>query len=174
MKMKNDRKVFEGVGDIKILTPDRCKFKLSENGFLSASIDGADFTRVYLYRVFPHDMKDEYISVTDFEKNEYGIIRSAKDFGEELEKIIIADLERRYFIPKILEITALEEKFGNSYWSIKTDIGERVITVRDTFKSIIRIGEDRAIVSDEDSNRYEIESLKGLDRKSFRRIELFL
>ncbi len=170
----NERKTFEGVGDIKYLTPDNCRFEVSENGFVKASIEGAEAVRVYLYRAFPHDMSDKYISVTDSEKIEYGIIRDLSIFGEETAKIVLADLDRRYFIPKILEITALEEKFGNSYWSIVTDVGERIITVKDTFRSIIRIGDDRAMVSDEDGNRYEIVSLEGLDRKSYRRIELFL
>ena len=170
----SERKTFEGIGDINFLTPDNCKFESTENGFLKASVDGGEAVRVYLYRVFPHDMQGEYISVTDSEKNEYGIIRNCDEFGEEISKLLLRDLDRRYFIPKILEITALEEKFGNSYWSIRTDIGERVITVKDTFKNIIRIGEDRAIVSDEDGNRYEIVSLSGLDRNSYRRIELFL
>lgn len=170
----NERKPFEGTRDIKYLTPENCVFEVSENGFVKASIDGEAPVRVYLYRAFPHDMPDKYISVTDSEKSEYGMIKDLSEFGEKIYDTVLKDLERRYFIPKILAITALEEKFGNSYWNIVTDIGERVITVKDTFKSIIRIGEDRAMVSDEDGNRYEIVSLSGLDRKSFRRIELFL
>ncbi len=169
-----ERKVFDGVGDIKFLTPENCVFTKNENGFIKASVDGAEPIRVYLYRVFPHDMTDKYISVTDSDKTELGMIRDIAEFGEDIARVINDDLNRRYFIPKILAITALEEKFGNSYWNIKTDIGERTITVKDTFKSIIRIGEDRAIVSDEDGNRYEIVSLEALDRKSYRRIELFL
>lgn len=167
------RFVFEGIGDIKYLTPENCEFEITENGFLKAGIDGGEKVRVYLYRVFPHDMESEFISVTDADKNEFGIIRRAEDFPD-MAEFIKRDLERRYFIPKILEISALEEKFGNSYWDIKTDVGHRLITVNDTFKNIIRIGDDRAIVSDSDGNRYEIVSLSGLDKKSYRRIELFL
>lgn len=168
-----ERLVFEGIGDIKYLTPENCEFEITENGFLKAGIDGGEKVRVYLYRVFPHDMETEYISMTDADKNEFGIIRRVNDFAE-VADFIKRDLDRRYFIPKILEICALEEKFGNSYWEIKTDVGTKIITVNDTFKNIIRIGEDRAIVSDSDGNRYEIVSLSGLDKKSYRRIELFL
>ena len=48
------------------------------------------------------------------------------------------------------------------------------MNLKDTFKSIIRVGDDRAIVVDADANRYEIESLSALDRNSFRKIELYL
>ena len=159
--------------EINFLTPENCTFVNDAHGFLKAAIDGEDKGRVYLYRAFPHDMTDKFIVVCDEEKNEYGMIRDLSlfpDMQDELKK----DLDRRYFIPKILEISSLEETFGNSLWHIKTDIGERVIKVLDTFRNIIRIGEDRAIVLDEDGNRYEIVSLAGLDKKSFRRIELFL
>ena len=167
-------KVFSGAGEIKFLTPENCVFSLSPNSFLMAEIDGEEKTRAYLFRVFPHDMLDKFITVTDADKNEKGIIKDINVFPEETVKVLQRDLERRYFIPKILEIRALEEKFGNSYWDIKTDVGERVITVLDTFKNILRIGDDRAVVLDEHGNRYEIESLSRLDKKSFKRIELFL
>ncbi len=167
-------KVFSEAGEIKFLTPENCVFSLSSNSFLMAEIDKGDRERVYLFRVFPHDMLDKYITVTDADKNEKGIIKDINVFPEEIVNVLRRDLERRYFIPKILEISSLEEKFGNSYWDIKTDVGERVITVLDTFKNILRIGEDRAIVVDEHGNRYEIESLSRLDKKSMRRIELFL
>ena len=172
--MEKEKEIFQSVGEVNFLTPENCSFKVSENGFLSASIDGRDFVRVYLYRVFPHDMRDEFITVADADKNEYGIIRRLADFGHDVYEILLKDVEKRYFIPRILEIPSVEERFGNSYWTVETDIGKRTFTVRDTYKSIIRIGEDRAIVLDEDSNRYEIVSLKALDKKSFRRIELFL
>ena len=55
--MEKERKAFEGIGDIKYLTPENCVFTVTENGFLKASVDSEDSVRVYLYRVFPHDMK---------------------------------------------------------------------------------------------------------------------
>ncbi len=166
--------MLDGVGNIKFLTPANCQFKKTDNSFILVSVDGGEFIRAYLYRIFPHDMETEFISVMDEDKNELGVIRSLEQFGTEMSSVLEEDLSRRYFIPKILEITALDEKFGNSYWTLKTNVGERIITVHDTFKNIIRIGEDRAIVCDADGNRYEIVSLSGLDRKSARRIELFL
>ena len=57
---------------------------------------------------------------------------------------------------------------------VETPGGIRIMNLKDTFKSIIRVGDDRAIVVDADANRYEIESLSALDRNSFRKIELYL
>lgn len=171
---KNEKFSFSEQGKIKYLTPENCSFNVTETGFIRVKIEGGEEIGAYLYRAFPHDLLDRYVSVMDEEKNELGIIEDLSVFDEKTASALRGDLERRYYIPKIREICALEEKFGNSFWHIKTDAGEKVITINDTFKSIIRIGEDRAIVSDEDGNRYEIESFEALDRKSLRRIELFL
>lgn len=161
--------------DINYITPENSSFKLTPNGFVVAKLDNTEsFDRVFLSRAFPHDLPDEFISVSDSEQNELGIIRNVNDFGEETAKIIKSELEKKYFSAKILKILNVEEKFGNSTWAVETPQGMRVMTLKDTFKSIIRIGDDRAVIIDEDANRYEIESLSKLDKASFRRIELYL
>ena len=63
---------------------------------------------------------------------------------------------------------------GFSYWQVDTDDCEISFTVQDTFRNLLRIGEDRVAVFDVDGNRFEIESLSSLDRKSYKKIELYL
>ena len=53
-------------------------------------------------------------------------------------------------------------------------IVEREFTVRDTYRSITKVSEDRVFITDVDGNRFEIPSLAALDRRSRRKIELFL
>lgn len=161
--------------EMKYLTPENTAFKITPNGFVTAAFDGGEsFERVWLSRVFPHDLTEEFISVSDGEGNEYGIIRRLEDFDPDTADSLRRDLERRYFSAKITRIVSVEEKFGNSEWVVETPQGMRIMTLRDTFKSIIRVGDDRAIVVDENANRYEIVSLSALDRHSFRKIELYL
>lgn len=161
--------------DIVYLTPENAEFEITENGFVRGKLfDDTDFKRVFLSRAFPHDLPDEFISVLDADQNELGIIRALRDFGEKTAEIIKGELEKKYFSAEILKIITVEEKFGNSTWCVETPQGIRIMTLKDTFKSIIRIDDDRALVIDEDANRYEIKSLSGLDKNSFRKIELYL
>ena len=161
--------------EIYYITPENAEFKVTSNGFVVAKLDGFDdFKRVLLSRAFPHDLTDEFISVSDEEQNELGIIKNINIFDKEAREVIKNELEKKYFAAKILKIVSVEEKFGNSNWIVVTDRGNRIVLLKDTFKSIIRIGDDRAIIVDEDANRYEIESLSSLDKASFRRIELYL
>lgn len=171
----NEKSLTELNAELKYLTPENVQFDLTQGGFVVAKLQGEDsFKRVHLNRIFPHDLEEEFISVTDADSNEYGIIRSLDLFDERTAGVIRHELERKYFSAKITKIVSLEERFGNSVWVVETPQGTRMMTLKDTFKSIIRIGDDRAIVIDEDANRYEIESLSALDRHSFRRIELYL
>lgn len=169
-----DNKVHK-TAEINYITPENAEFDITPNGFVVAKIGNSDkFERVFLSRAFPHDLPDEFISVSDSEQNEFGIIKNIAVFDEKSRDIIKSELEKKYFAAKILKIVSVEEKFGNSNWIVETDRGKRIVLLKDTFKSIIRIGDDRAIIVDEDANRYEIESLSSLDKASFRRIELYL
>lgn len=189
------------------LTPDNCRFFLTENGFLMIDTQieskfikepshegpmssahqnelkpGSEEVldkktligkrRVFLHRAFPFDRPYEYISVSD-DNGEIGIIFNIDEFIDS-RAIIKSELDSKYFAPKIQKIVSIKERFGYSYWKVKCDRGGYDFTVKDTFKSIIHVSQDRVFIMDVDSNRFEIESLEALDRKSFRKIELYL
>ena len=150
-----------------------------KNGFLSLSVreDGEEksYGRVFLHRAFPHELLWEYISVTGDDGKEIGLIYSIEDFAENDRELIATEIKRKYYSPIIRSIKALKERYGFSYWKVVGD-GERSFnfTMQDTFRNIIRTGEDSAILIDVDGNRYTIKSITELDRKSYRKIELYL
>ena len=123
----------------------------------------------------PEKKSEPKESTTSFgELKEVGIITDLAVFDETQRKYLVDELNRKYFIPVIETISSVKEKYGFSYWEVKTDIGKIKFTVHDAFRNILKITEDRIMVTDVNGNRYEIISLNGIDRKSFRRIELFL
>lgn len=168
----------DSAANILRLTKANVTFE-TKNGFLSAkgNFDGEDkeFDRVFLHRAFPFQLKTEYISVLDAEQNEIGIIFNITDFETEQQQLILTELERKYYEPKIKTVLSLKERYGFSYWSVITFDERKVnFTMQDTFRNIIRIGEDKAILLDVDGNRFLIESISSLDRKSHRKIEIYL
>ena len=169
---------------IEYIDPERAKFT-EKNGFISLryerpGVDPQDtentgeYDRVFLHRCFPNEMSEEYISVLDRENNEIGIIRSIDAFPEETQTLLRSELKRKYHIYTIKSIRSVNEKFGYSYWKVKDAEGDREFTVRDAYRSITRINADRITVTDVDGNRFEIPSLSALDRKSYKKIELYL
>lgn len=160
------------------LSPKNAVFK-AEKGFISLEYTAADgekktYSRVFLHRCFPNEITDGYISVLDSENNEAGIIKSLNDFPEDVKALLETELKRRYFVFTIKKIRSVKEKYGYSYWTVDEEKGEREFTVQDTYRSINKITDDRIVVTDIDGNRYEIPSLSALDRKSQKRIEIFL
>ena len=126
---------------------------------------------VTLRRMFPFDEKYTMISVLSAGEEEIGIIRNADDL--ESAELIKEELDRVYFMPRILSIRSMKERFGYSTWRVTTDKGELSFTLNDVYKSMIKLGK-RIIVSDVDGNRYEIEDTSLLDKRSYRKIELYL
>ncbi len=134
--------------------------------------------RIYLSRAFPFDMPHDYISVLDKDKKEIGFIRSLNDFDEPQRSMLLAELDAKYYTPTIKKIYSVKERYGFSYWKTECEFGEKSFTLQDTYRSIIKTtnadGGERLFILDVDGNRYEIPDVEKLDRKSFKKIELYL
>ncbi len=191
---KKPKEEYMGITEILYFTPDNLELYTTKNNFVCAKAflpplkkddldetDSAskepiwqDLGRVMFHRAFPYDCPFEFISVLDRDGKEYGVIRSVELFPEKTAEIIKKELERKYFMPEIIKITSLKERFGYSYWETETDRGHLSFAIHDTFRNIARIGENRIVISDVDGNRYSIKDVTALDRASLRKIELYL
>ena len=89
---------------INFLDPEKCRFYINPNGFTALKTEDKDYRRVRLLRTLPLHRPFEYISVSDMDKNEIGIIKNAADFPTESREIIEKDLAARYYCPQISEI----------------------------------------------------------------------
>jgi len=105
---------------------------------------------------------------------EIGIISDVSVFDETQKQYLLTELDRKYFTPVIETIYSVKDKFGFSYWEVKTNTGKIKFTVNDAYRNIIKITDDRIMINDVSGNRYEIKSLQGLDRQCFRKIEIYL
>lgn len=154
------------------LTPENAAFS-RENGLLYLQM-GETRSRVSLCRDFPFDLVWEYISVLNEDEEELGIIRNVDDFEGETRDLLRNELERRYYSPKIQSILGVKERYGFSYWRVMTDDGEIRFTLHDTYKNLIHVSAKRVIFLDVDGNRFEIPDIGQLDRRSYRKIEIYL
>jgi hypothetical protein len=170
--------MLEKAAQIQRLEPSNTKFSM-KNGFLSMTFteDGEErtFERIFLHRAFPHELLWTYISVLGDNNKEIGLIYDIADFDEETTRLLKTELERKYYSPVVTAIHSLKERYGFSYWKVTVSDGRTLnFTMQDTFRNIVRTGEDGAILLDVDGNRFVLESITALDRKSYRRIELYL
>lgn len=174
---ENKRISLDEAAGLSYMTPEKAKFeKKGEFPCLTLKTDEGETTydRVWLHRVFPFDLTEEFISVQTKDNEEVGIIRSLSDFDEATCEILRTEMNRKYFVPKIKRIITLRERRGFSYWKVETDIGEMELSFQDTYRSINKVGGGRAFVTDISGNRFEIENLEALDRRSQKKLELYL
>lgn len=185
---------FTELVEIIYFTPENAEFYETENGFaalkafippvkkddLADDAEGAkepvwqDLGRVLFHRAFPYEKPDEFISVQDEDGREYGMIRNLADFDGKGRDVVDKALSRKYFCPEIKKIRRLQEQFGYSLWEVDTNVGPRELVLKDTFGSIIRVSDTYLVILDISGNRYVIPDVSALDRKSYRKIELYL
>ena len=84
------------------------------------------------------------------------------------------ELERKYFMQTIVSVDKLKDRYGFTYWDVSTTAGKASFTMHDTHRNIVKISEDRLMIVDMDGNRYLIPSVAGLDKGSYKKIELYL
>ena len=132
------------------------------------------FSRVYLRRAFPAGEPYRYISVAGKDEKEIGMIMDIAEFPEAQRDLLKAELDRMYFMPKILRIEDVKDRFGRTTFRVKTDIGEMSFTVQDVYRSLFRLPDGRLILTDVDGNRFEITDPMALDKKSYKKIELYI
>ena len=153
--------------------PANCSFRTAENGFLSAVINGKEYKRVILTRALPLNFPDDYICVTDAEKNELGIIEHISEFPEEQRKAVNSELSQRYYCPVVDEIISVKDKMGNFYFDVKIGDFKKSFTVKDVSRSIRQVG-NSVYLTDIDGNRFKIEDYEKIPPKSRRKIEPYL
>ncbi len=162
--------------EICYLTPENAVF-YEKGDFLALKTtlkgEEVDHGIVKLRRLFPFEELWNDITVMNAANEEIGVIASIAHFTEQ-EALLKKELDRVYFTPKITKIYTMKDKYGFSSWDVETDIGRISFSVKDTFRSIVSLGNGRAIITDVDGSRYEIEDASKLDRSSYKKVELYL
>lgn len=104
---------------------------------------------------------------------ELGILRSLHELPPEMQDLVAEEVEKAYFVPRVLRIVSIEEEFGIQQWDVITDRGPRTFEV--TERSGIRpFDNSRIVIKDVDGNRYQIADTRLLDRRSQQWLDLQL
>ena len=155
------------------VSPAQCEFFTGSSGFLGARINGTEYRRVILMRALPLTRPDEYICISDVEKNELGIIEKLSDFPPEQREMIESELSKRYFCPVITEIKSVREKFGNFYFDVMIGERKKNFTVKNITKNIRYHGSGFDII-DIDGNRDNIPDYSQISGKSRRNLDPYI
>lgn len=161
---------------LRYLTDKNAKFTRTEGGFVSLSVDGEEYPRVQVVRMFPFSDPDKFISIRtpDEHSREIGIIEDLTAVSKETAAMLRDQLALRYFTPIITKIINIKDEYGYAYWDVVTDRGACRFTINMGGHSVVHLSETRILISDIDENRFEIPDVTKLTPNELRKLDLFL
>ena len=158
-----------------ILTKDNCKITQTDLYLIKLEMaDGTIYEELEPRRLFPHTDLDHYITIIDENENEIALIKDINDVDKGSREAILSCFDGFYMIPKINQVVGVQDKFGALKLSVMTERGYVEFRIRNRHSDMKTYPGDRVIIRDSNDNRYEIENLNNLDRKSWLLVASFL
>ncbi len=144
---------------------DAENLKITRNSFEELTIelpDGTQHTNVEAIRSFPLTDSNKYITLMDREGAEIGILQDIRHLSQASADILVSELQKRYFMPKITKIHEIEGEFGVTRWVVETNRGPVIFNMRTRY-DVVSLENGRVLIKDVDGNRYEVENYHRLD-----------
>ncbi|MBQ8798599.1 MAG: DUF1854 domain-containing protein [Lachnospiraceae bacterium] len=161
---------------LRYLTPETATFSRTEGGFVSLKVEGEEYSRVQVVRMFPFSEPGKYISIRTAEETskEIGVIESMDTFPQEVGEMLLEQLGLRYFTPIITKVYQIKDQYGFAYFDVETDRGRCRFVIRMGGNAVVHLSDTRIIISDIDENRFEIPDVSKLTVKEQKKLDLFL
>lgn len=178
MSERNEPAGIEGfAGQVSVLDPAATRVRLNDRGRLELHLpDGTVHAAVQVAPAFPITRPNRFVYFLDAEGNELGLLVDPRRLDRESRDLVIAQADQAYFMPRITRIERVEERAGTGIarWEVQTDRGWRSFDLVSRSESVWFIGRNRVVMRDADGNRYLIEDLSALDRRSRRLADLYI
>jgi hypothetical protein len=162
---------------VPLLEPSRVAVREDDRGQLVLQVEGGDtHENVRVIPAFPISRPNRFVYFLDHEGKEVGLLEEPRRLDRESRDLVLAQADQAYFMPRITRIVSVEERPGSGFaqWDVDTDRGPSNFEVVSRSESVWYVGKNRLVIRDADGNRYLIEDLSALDKRSRRLAELFL
>jgi hypothetical protein len=149
------------------LDPARLRLFRTGDHRVRATIEAdRSYLRVSVVRAFPLSDPHHFIGLCDGAQKAFGVVVDPRELDHESRQIVEDELRRRYLLPVITRIISLKREFGMSLWDVETDRGRSEFTMTGGHDNIAELTPTRLVLTDSESNRYEIPDLRSLDAAS--------
>ncbi len=143
--------------------------------------DGREFRDIHLTLACPLSDAKRMLILRDADLAELGIIDDYLSVDEQSRQVLEGELEKAYFMPRILRILSAREARAVVTFEVKTDRGPRTIELSQSHSRhhlhstpVRTLPGGRVLIHDVDANRYEIPNLADLDARSQALLDEFL
>jgi hypothetical protein len=152
-------------GMLALVAPERVRLRQDAFRVLFLKVDDREYEDVRPVRVFPVSLKADYISFLDRRRAEVALVTHPHRLDPASRETLERALSHMYYVPKILRVDSITETWGVSHWQVQTDRGYASFEIVDR-EHIRRLPNGRFLLQDADGNRFEIEALEALDKRS--------
>jgi hypothetical protein len=159
---------------IMLVDGSKVRFAVGDGGSVLMESDGKQTVLGNMAMAFPLSQRTRLIVLRDSAGREIGILDDIRKLDAASKKIARDQIEKAYFLPRILDITDIREELNVVTMHVVTDRGERSFQVRNVRKNLRRLGDRRLLIKDVDGNRYEIRDWAQLSPPVFVQLQEYL
>lgn len=122
----------------------------------------------------PLSHPNSYLALLDGKGNEIVTLPDPTALPAESLAAAEEELRRRYLTATVTAIVHAKQEFGATYWSVKTDRGDRDFVTQNLQETAIWLSDTHLLMIDVDGNRFEVPDVGALDSESRHYIEVIL
>jgi hypothetical protein len=161
---------------VTVLDPAQMQVRVNEQGQVELRLSGYVYETVKLVPAFPISRPNRFVYFHDADGKEIGLLIEPRRLDRESRELVLQQADEAYFMPRILRIGRIDEKpgMGIARWEVETDRGWNSFEMVSRSESVWYVGRNRLVIRDADGNRYLIEDLNALDKRSRRLADLYL
>ena len=160
-----------------LIEPGDVQIRYNDEGLVEAVLsDGTVHAGVRVAPAFPITRPNSFLYLFDRDDKELGLLVDPRRLDRDSRDILLAQADQAYFMPRITRIIRVDERMGLgiAQWEVETDRGYSSFEVVSRSESVWFVGRDRMVIRDADGNRYLIEDLTQLDKRSRRLADIYL
>lgn len=156
------------------IKPEEARFFINPNGVVCLEYRGSVYWKLSARRALPHQHKEQYIFLYNYNDDEIGAVRDISTFPDQSVRILNSLLEKRYFTKEIQQVYSIDDKFSLLIFKVRTDRKQYTdFTVTQPKDSIYRARTGGFLINDADNNLYHIKNTDILAPKDLIRVERY-
>lgn len=159
-------------GDDHCIAPEGLRAFRNESNNLCVRIRGrGEWEKVVVRVAFPYSDPAHYV-VLFHDEQEIGVVSDLTDLDPHSGRLLKEMVAKRYHVPEVKRILAIEEAHNATRWDVETDMGQRSFEVqdRDNFR---RVRGGGVVIIDVDTNRFRIPDVTALDKHSRKLMDMY-
>jgi ATP-binding cassette subfamily B protein len=128
--------------------------------------DGMVHRGVFAVRCFPATRPDDFVSLRTWDRDgkeiELGIVRHLDRWSERARELLMAALERRYYLRKVTGIEKIHVEYGYLRFDVRTEQGPARFVMRGNQSCTQDFGTRGKVLLDLEDNRFLVPDVDGL------------